>query len=54
MSFSLRCEHSLGLVTMSISLAVFLVGILNRNFLVHEVLAVHVGNGVVRSFEVGK
>jgi hypothetical protein len=39
---------------MSFSFAIFLVGVLDRDFLVHEVLAVHVGYGVVRGFEVGE
>ena len=51
--FGLCGEHALGLVAMSLAFAVLFVRILYRYFLVHEVLAVHICNGVVRSFEVG-
>jgi hypothetical protein len=47
-------EHSLSLITVPFSFAVFLVGVLHRNLLVHQILAVHVRDGVVRRFEFGK
>ena len=47
-------EHALGLVAVALAFAVFFVGVLDRDFLVHEVLAVHVGDGFVGGFEVGK
>ena len=53
MCFCLCSEHTLCLVAVSFSLAVLLVGVLHRDVLVHEVLIVHVGNGIVRGFEVG-
>lgn len=39
---------------MALTLAVLLVGVLDGDFLVHEVLAVHVGNGGIRVFERGE
>lgn len=39
---------------MSLALAILLVGILDRDLLVHEVLTVHIGDGIVRSIEGGK
>jgi hypothetical protein len=51
---SLRCQRSLGLITMSLSLAILLVGILYGNLLVHKVLVVHIGNGRVGGFKIGK
>lgn len=39
---------------MSLSLAIFLVGVLDGYFLIHEVLAIHVGNSVVRCFKGGE
>jgi len=47
-------EHALGLVAVTLAFAVFFVGVLDRDFFVHEVLAVHVGNGFVGGFEVGE
>ena len=47
-------EHALGLVAVALAFAVFFVGVLDRDFLVHEVLAVHVGDGFVGGFEVGE
>lgn len=49
----LRCKHTLRLITVTLALAVFLVGILHCNLLVHEVLAVHIGDCGVRGFEIG-
>lgn len=47
-------QHSLGLVTMSFSLAILLVGILYRDLFVHEVLATHVGDRSIRRLEITK
>jgi hypothetical protein len=41
---SLRGQRSLGLITMSLSFTILLVGVLHRNLLVHEVLTVHIGD----------
>jgi hypothetical protein len=46
-------EHALSDVAMAFALAVLLVGILHADVLVHEVLAVHVGDGVVGGLEGG-
>jgi hypothetical protein len=51
---SLRGQRSLGLITMSLSLAILFVGILHGNLLVHEVLAIHISNGSVGGLEIGK
>ena len=50
----LRCQHSLRLITMSLSLTILFVGILHRNLLVHEILTVHIGNGRVGGLEIGE
>lgn len=47
-------QHAFSLVSMSFSFAVFLVGVLDGDFLVHKVLAVHVGDRIIGGFEVGK
>lgn len=47
MGFCLSSQHSLCLVTVPFALAVFLVGILYGDVFVHQILTVHVGNGVV-------
>jgi len=39
---------------MPFTLTVFLVCVLHRDFLIHEILAVHVGYRSVRRLEVGK
>lgn len=44
-------EGALGLVAVPLALAVLLVRVLHRDLLVHEVLAVHVGDGVVARLE---
>ncbi len=54
MSLGLLREHALGLVTVSLALAVLLVGILNGDLLAHHVLAVHAGNGGVGGVKVAK
>ena len=46
-------KHSLCLVAVTLALAVLLVGVLDTDVLVHEVLAVHVCDGIVRGFKVG-
>lgn len=48
---SLRGEETLGLVAMALALAVFFVGVLHRDFFVHEVLPVHAFDGLVGRFE---
>jgi hypothetical protein len=40
-------EHALRLVAMPLALTVFLICVLHRYFLVHEILAVHVGYSFV-------
>ena len=45
-------EHSFGLVAMSFAFAVFLVGVLHGDLLVHEILAVHIGDGRVGGLKV--
>jgi hypothetical protein len=52
--FSLSGKHSFRLVTVSLTLSVLLVRVLDRDLLVHEVLAVHVGNGIIGRFKVGE
>ena len=46
-------EHALCFITMALALPVLLVGILYADVLVHQILTVHVGDGVVRGLEVG-
>ena len=53
MGFRLRGEHALCFVAVALALAVFLIGVLHADVLVHEVLAVHVGYGIIGGFEVG-
>lgn len=48
---SFRREGTLGSVTMALTLAVLLVGVLDADLLVHEVLAVHVRNGIIRGLK---
>lgn len=47
----LSSKHTLCFVSMPLSLAVFLVGVLDANILVHEVLAIHVVDGIVTGIE---
>lgn len=49
----LASQHPLRLITVSLALAVLLVGVLHRDLLVREVLPVHVRNRVVGGFERG-
>ena len=51
---SLSSEHTFCGIAVTLALAVFLVGILNRDFFVDEVLAIHARNGVIGGFKVGK
>lgn len=44
-------QHALGVVAVSLALAVLLVGVLDADVLVHEELAVHVVDGVVAGLE---
>merc|ERR1712225_151603 len=46
-------EHTLRLITVSLALAVLLVRVLHGDVLVHQVLAVHVCDGVVGGLEAG-
>lgn len=50
----LGSEHAFCLITVSFTFAVFLVGVLDCDFFVHEELAVHVGYCVVGCFEGGE
>jgi len=50
----LRGKQSFGLVAMTLALAVLLVGVLDRDLLIHEILSVEIGNGFIRSLEVGE
>ena len=50
--FCLGGEHALCLVAVALAFAVFLVGVLDGDVLVHEILVVHVGDGVVGGFEI--
>jgi hypothetical protein len=52
MSFGLGSEHPFGRITMSVTLAIFLVGVLHGYLLIHEILAVHVGNCIIGSLKV--
>jgi hypothetical protein len=47
----LRGKHTFSIITMPLAFAVLLVGVLYADILVHEILAVHVGDSVVRSLE---
>ncbi len=47
----LRGEHAFCFVAVSLSFSVLLVGVLDGDVFVHEVLPVHVRNRVVRGFE---
>ena len=51
--FCLGGEHAFGFVAVALAFAVFLVGVLDGDFLVHEVLPAHVLDRVVRGAEVG-
>ena len=44
-------QHTFGSVSMSLPLAIFLVRVLDGDFFVHEVLAVHVGDSFIGCFE---
>lgn len=54
MSPSLRGQSSFSFITMALTFAVFLVCILHRDFLVHQILAVHIRDGSIRGLKVGK
>lgn len=51
MLLCLCCEETLGLVSMTFSFPVFLVGVLDIDFFIHEELVVHRFDGFVRCFE---
>jgi hypothetical protein len=46
-------EHAFCFVAMALAFAIFLISILHADVLVHKVLAVHVGDGIVGGFEGG-
>lgn len=50
----LGCQHSLCLVAMPFTLAIFLVCVLNRDLFIHQILGIHVGDSCVRRFEIGE
>jgi hypothetical protein len=52
--FGLGGEHTLGLVAVTLTFAVLFVGVLDGDFFVHEVLAIHVCNGIVGGLEIGE
>jgi hypothetical protein len=52
MSFCLFREHTLGFVSVSFALSVFLVCILDCNLLAHDVLIMHAGDSRIRGLEV--
>jgi hypothetical protein len=47
MFLRLSCEGALSCVAMPFAFAVLLVGILDGDFAVHEILAIHIRNGIV-------
>jgi hypothetical protein len=51
--FCLCSEHSLCLIAVAVAFAVLLVGVLDRDVLIHEVLVMHVGDRVVGGLKVG-
>lgn len=51
---SLGGQHALSLVTVPLALAVLLVRILHGDLFIHQILAVHVGDGGVGGLEVAK
>ena len=54
MGFGLLREHALSFITVALAFSVLLVCILNHDFFVHHVLAVHVGDGGVSRFEIAE
>jgi hypothetical protein len=50
----LRSQHSLGFVAVSLALSVLFIGVLDRDLLVHKVLAVHASDCAVGGFKVCK
>lgn len=50
----LRSQHPFCRITVPLAFTVLLVGVLNRNLLIHEILPVHVGDSSVRRLEIGK
>ena len=51
-SLGLFRQHTLGFVSVSLTLSILLVRILNRNLLAHDILVVHAGDSRVGGFEV--
>lgn len=54
MLYRLSSKHSLCLVAMALTLTILLVRILYGDFLVHQILPVHIRYGFVRGVEGGK
>jgi hypothetical protein len=52
MRLGLLRQHTFRFVSMAFTLAILLVGVLDRDLLVHHVLVVHAGNSLIRGFEV--
>jgi hypothetical protein len=50
----LASQHSLGLITVSLALSVFLISILDGDLFVHKILAVHASDCAVGGFKVCK
>ena len=47
MLLGLRSQHTLRFITVTFALAVLLVGVLHRDVFVHQILAIHVCDGVI-------
>ena len=48
----LSCQHTLRLITVTLSLSILLVSVLYTDLLVHEILSVHVRDRIIGSVEV--
>ena len=53
MCLGLRSEHTFCFIAVTLAFTVLFVGVLYTDFLVHEVLAAHVGDGIIGGLEVG-
>lgn len=51
-SLGLFSKHTLGFVSMSLALAIFLIRVLNCDLFGHDVLVVHAGDGRIRGLEI--
>lgn len=54
MGFGLLCKHTLRFITVTLALAILLVGILDGDLLVHHILTMHVCDSSIGRIEVGK